>query len=284
MQIRVGYELIYECPQPTPMILMLNVHYTRVSDIVRPDHLITIPPLPITRLSRHLRQLVQPHRRAGGATPHHRRRAVNDSGLPDLVVPPAQQTPVEDPARGDAALPAREPLLRDRSPAPRSAWDLFGNAPPAGVASRPSATSSTTYHLRLRARPPDQDGLGRLRGKDRRLPRFRPPRHRLLPVHEHPGALLHGLPGRHRRAAAVRPDGLRRLVRGLSRRPLVHFDARNNVPRIGRVLIARGRDAADVAISTTFGPNTLEELQGVDRRGRGHAPGVNIRDVGSARH
>jgi transglutaminase-like putative cysteine protease len=35
------------------------------------------------------------------------------------------------------------------------------------------------------------------------------------------------------------------------------FDPRNNVPRIGRVLIARGRDAADVAISNTFGPNTL---------------------------
>jgi transglutaminase-like putative cysteine protease len=38
------------------------------------------------------------------------------------------------------------------------------------------------------------------------------------------------------------------------------FDARNNVPRIGRVLIARGRDAADVAITTTFGPNTLENF------------------------
>jgi transglutaminase-like putative cysteine protease len=35
------------------------------------------------------------------------------------------------------------------------------------------------------------------------------------------------------------------------------FDARHNTPRIGRVLIARGRDAADVAISTTFGPNKL---------------------------
>ena len=35
------------------------------------------------------------------------------------------------------------------------------------------------------------------------------------------------------------------------------FDARNSVPGIGRVLIARGRDAADVAITTTFGPNML---------------------------
>ena len=38
------------------------------------------------------------------------------------------------------------------------------------------------------------------------------------------------------------------------------FDARNNIPRIGRVLIARGRDAADVAITTTFGPNKLSSF------------------------
>jgi transglutaminase-like putative cysteine protease len=35
------------------------------------------------------------------------------------------------------------------------------------------------------------------------------------------------------------------------------FDARNNVPRIGRLLMARGRDAADVALTTTFGLNQL---------------------------
>ena len=56
-------------------------------------------------------------------------------------------------------------------------------------------------------------------------------------------------------------DGLRGLVRGLSRRGLAHLRSRNNVPRIGRVLIARGRDAADVAITTTFGPNTLESFR-----------------------
>jgi transglutaminase-like putative cysteine protease len=38
------------------------------------------------------------------------------------------------------------------------------------------------------------------------------------------------------------------------------FDARHNVPRIGRVLIARGRDAADVAISTSFGICSFERL------------------------
>jgi transglutaminase-like putative cysteine protease len=38
------------------------------------------------------------------------------------------------------------------------------------------------------------------------------------------------------------------------------FDPRNNMPRIGRILMARGRDAADVAISTTFGPSLLEQF------------------------
>ena len=39
------------------------------------------------------------------------------------------------------------------------------------------------------------------------------------------------------------------------------FDARNNIPRIGRVLIARGRDAADVALSNAFGDNTLSSFR-----------------------
>ena len=36
------------------------------------------------------------------------------------------------------------------------------------------------------------------------------------------------------------------------------FDAHNNTPRIGRILMARGRDAADVALTTTFGMNQLK--------------------------
>ena len=66
MQIRIGYELVYTCPQPTPMILMLNVHYSRVSDLVVPDHMVCVPATPMTGVPRLLRQLVHPHRRPGG--------------------------------------------------------------------------------------------------------------------------------------------------------------------------------------------------------------------------
>jgi hypothetical protein len=39
MQIRVGYELVYDCPQPTPMVLMLTIHHSRAADLVAPDPL-----------------------------------------------------------------------------------------------------------------------------------------------------------------------------------------------------------------------------------------------------
>ena len=47
MQIRVGFEMEYQCPGPTPMILALNIHYSRASDLVRPDYLVTHPAVPV---------------------------------------------------------------------------------------------------------------------------------------------------------------------------------------------------------------------------------------------
>jgi transglutaminase-like putative cysteine protease len=47
MKLRVGYELSYECPQPTPMMLMLNTHFSHAKDIAVADLLVTDPPVPI---------------------------------------------------------------------------------------------------------------------------------------------------------------------------------------------------------------------------------------------
>jgi transglutaminase-like putative cysteine protease len=93
------------------------------------------------------------------------------------------------------------------------------------------------------------------------LPGLCSPRGRLLSLHEYSGALLHRLLGRYRRAGLGRADGFRSLFEAYIGGEWYAFDARNNVPRIGRVLIARGRDAADVAITTTFGPNTLASFR-----------------------
>jgi transglutaminase-like putative cysteine protease len=128
MQLRVGFEMVYECPQPTPIIFNLNVHFTRVSDLVGRDDLIFDPPLPVGGVPRQLRQLVHAHRRAEGRTRVTANAIVRDSGLPDPVHPEARADRGAEPARGNAAVPARQPLLRDR-PAVEIAWSLFGKAP-----------------------------------------------------------------------------------------------------------------------------------------------------------
>ena len=102
------------------------------------------------------------------------------------------------------------------------------------------------------------------------MPRLRASGDRLLPVHEHSGALLHRLPRRHRHAAAVR----RRWISPPGSRPTSDghwhtFDPRNNMPRIGRVLMARGRDATDVAISNDVRSQHARGLHGLDGRSRG---------------
>ena len=48
VKFRIGYELQYEFPQPTPVIMMLNIHFTRVSDLVMPDHIVLDPSVPIS--------------------------------------------------------------------------------------------------------------------------------------------------------------------------------------------------------------------------------------------
>jgi hypothetical protein len=46
MKIRAGYEISYDCPQPTPMILTLSVHPSRIPDLLTVDRLRLDPPIP----------------------------------------------------------------------------------------------------------------------------------------------------------------------------------------------------------------------------------------------
>lgn len=126
MKIRIGYELIYDCPQPTPMILTLSVHYSRVSDIIIPDHLIADPPVPLTAyrdsFGNWCSRIVAPK----GLLRLFTDALVRDTGQPDVVVPQARQTPVEE-------LPDETLLFRSRycetDRLSETAWELFHKAP-----------------------------------------------------------------------------------------------------------------------------------------------------------
>ena len=96
MLIQVGYELVFNCPQETPMILMVNIHYSRAADIVTPDLLTTDPATHGHRVSRRLRKLVQPHRCAHRQDSAERYGVVRDSAQPDASSPFARQHALQD--------------------------------------------------------------------------------------------------------------------------------------------------------------------------------------------
>ena len=261
MKIKLGYEFIYTFPQVTPMILTVNVHYSRASDIIVPDFLTTEPPVPIggyrDGFGNWCSRVTAPEGRFRIFTSG----IVRDSGNLDAVVPEAMQHPVEDLPEETLVF-----LLGSRycetDVLSQTAWDLFGSAPPGWARvqaicdfvhnhiafnyqnSNPWRTASQAFHERT--------------GVCRDYAHLAVTFCRCMNI---PARYCTGYLGD---MGTLPPYGVGDFAAWFD----VYlggkwhtFDARNNVRRIGRVLIARGRDAADVAINTTFGPNKLESFQ-----------------------
>ena len=95
LTLHVGFEMAYECPQPTPMILALNVHYSRSPDLLYPDRLSTLPAVPVTAyrdpFGNWCSRLVAPR----GLFVIRTDALLRDSGRTDDQAWEAQQTPVE---------------------------------------------------------------------------------------------------------------------------------------------------------------------------------------------
>ena len=91
MQIQVGYELIYQCPQPTPMLLVLNVHHSRAADMVVPDRMTTDPSVPLSIYHDGFGNLCSRIVAPPGQIRITNTGVVNDSGQPDPVVTGAMQ-------------------------------------------------------------------------------------------------------------------------------------------------------------------------------------------------
>ena len=144
-------------------------------------------------LPRPLWQLVQPSGRAGRPRPPVGGRHGARFGPARHRGTRGRPACGRGPAGGDAHLPAGQPLLRN-GPSVRHCVEALCRDG-TGMGARPGhlRLRPQPHHLRLPPRPPDQDGVGRLHRGHRRLPRLRPPGRHVLPLHEHPGALLHGL-------------------------------------------------------------------------------------------
>jgi transglutaminase-like putative cysteine protease len=255
---RVGYELRYAFPQPTPAILMLNVHFSRVSDLMAPDHILISPSVPISGYRDGFGNWCTRILAPAGQVRIWTDTIVSDSGLPDRVAPQAGQIPVEALPNETLVflLPSR---FCDSDKLLDLAWTLFGHATPgwgrvqaicefahAHIAfgyqhARPTRIASEAY----------QERVGVCRDYAHLAVAFC----RALNI---PARYCTGYLGDAGMAPPFPPGDFAAWFEAYLDGQWYTFDPRNFVPRIGRVLIARGRDAADVAMITTFGPNTLE--------------------------
>ena len=261
MQIRVGYELIYDCPQPTPMILSVNIHHSRAGDIVVPDQMTTTPPVPVAayhdRFGNWCSRILAPQGRIRIASAG----VLRDDGLLDPMVPWAQQHLVQD-------LPpdVLEFLLGSRycetDHLSATAWSLFGQTP-LGWARVQAICDFVHNHIQFnyndaRNTRTAWEAYNERKGVCRDYAHLAIAFCRCMniPARYCTGYLGDiGLPPPY---GVMDWAGWFEAYLGGAWHT---FDPRNNVPRIGRVLMARGRDAVDVAISTTFGPNILSSFK-----------------------
>ncbi len=261
MQIRLGYELIYNFLQPTPMILVLSIHYSRASDIIIPDNLTTDPAVPIQgyrdSFGNWCTRIVAP----AGSIRITTDALIRDTGQPDVVVPDVQQQPVQDLPEETLVF-----LLGSRycetDLLSQTAWDLFGHLPPGwalvqGICDYVHSRITFDYQ---QARPTRTawEAFNERVGVCRDYAHLATTFCRCMNI---PARYCTGYLGDVGTPPPYPPGDFAAWVEAFIGGAWYTFDPRNNMPRIGRVLIARGRDASDVPIATTFGPNTLQSFR-----------------------
>lgn len=261
MYIKVGYELIYDCPQPTPMLLMLNIHYSHAYEIVRPDHLVVSPAV-----------LIQPYRdgfgnwcslleASAGRTRISTEAIVRSTGIPEPVVTSARQHPIwELPEETLVYLLASRYCETDLLT--EIAWKQFGNFP-FGWARVQAICDFVHHHIRFdyaqaRATRTALEAYTERVGVCRDYAHLAIAFCRCMNI---PARYCTGYLGDIGLPPTNAPMDFAGWFEAFLGGQWFVFDPRNNNSRIGRVLVARGRDAVDVAISTTFGPNTLASFK-----------------------
>lgn len=261
MKLRLGYELDYNFPHPTPIILVLNVHHSRVSDLLVPDHAIVSPSVAITGyrdgFGNWCNRLVAP----AGAVRISSNSIVNDSGMPDPTVPDAAQVPVEN-LPEEALVFLLASRFCDSDQMLDMAWTHFGHGE-TGWARVQAICNFVHRHIAFgyehaRVTRTASEAYRERKGVCRDYAHLAIAFCRALNI---PARYCTGYLGDVGTSPPYPPGDFAAWFEAYLGGQWHTFDPRNNLPRIGRVLIARGRDAADVAITTTFGPNTLNSFR-----------------------
>lgn len=260
MLIRYGYEMTFEVAQATPMICLLTIHSERSADIRR-EMFQTVPDVPVTSyfdmFGNACRRFVVPPEgltiTADGI--------IKDSGLHDVITPDAPEIPVAQlPDECLVYLLGSRYCETDRLS--QIAWDHFGGLKPGWE--RVQAICDFVHnrmefgYQHARATRTAFDAYNEKIGVCRDFAHLALTLTRCMNI---PARYVNGYLG----DIGVPPDPAPMDFSAWFEAYLggrwCTFDARHNVPRIGRIVLARGRDATDIPLVHSFGQHTLKNFR-----------------------
>lgn len=259
MRIQVDFEISFTFAESTPVVLMTYLHPSRDSTVLSPERFSIEPTVPVSRFTDSFGNRCGRAVLPAGLVIFRNHAIVEDCGLPDLQAPDARQCLVQDLPDSilQFLLPSRycevDSELKDL------AWAMFKGTVP-GWPRVQAVCDFAHHHIRFdyqQARP-TRTALEAYRervGVCRDYMHLAITLCRCLNI---PARYCTGYLGDIGVPLQPCPMDFSAWFEVFLDGQWYSFDARNNIPRIGRVLMARGRDAADVAITTTFGVSQLQ--------------------------
>jgi transglutaminase-like putative cysteine protease len=257
MLIRVGYDISFEVPVEVPIVALLNVHPSRAANLLEPDELRLQPNIGIDTYSDSFDNICSRFVVPPGTIRLFNSTLIKDSGEPDAQNPGARQVPV-----GELPTETLRYLLASRycelDLLSNTAVELFGDVPPGwervqAICDWVHRKVTFGYNF-ARGTKTALDVYTERLGVCRDFQHLAITFCRCLNI---PARYASGYLGDIGVPAAPYPMDFSAWFEAYLEDRWWTFDARHNVPRKGRVLMAVGRDAADVAITTSFGSANL---------------------------
>jgi transglutaminase-like putative cysteine protease len=252
MRIRAGFEITYDCSAPVPMLLTLSVHPSRRDDLETPDWVRTDPMLDVRQYIDGFGNICSRILAPAGRTVISSDFIIRDSGQPDDYAPDAEQIAAHN-LPDDILVYLLGSRYCETDRLSNLAWSLFGGTP-LGWPRVQAIVDYVHEHIRFDyglARPTK----GAYEAHEERHGVCRDYAHLAITLcrcMNIPARYCTGYMGDFGVPLVLPMDFSAWFEAYLGGRWYI-FDARNNQRRIGRVLMARGRDATDVALTNSFG-------------------------------
>lgn len=261
MLIRAGYEIRFTTTKPTPMMALLSVHPSRSPDLRTEPRLRTDPGVPTHDFLDSFGNIATRFVLPEGETILSNDFVITDSGLPDRTVEDAEQHAVEDlPDEVMVYLLGSRYCETDRLS--DTAWGLFGHVRPGwprlkAILDFAHQQIEFGYH-HARATRTAWEAHQEGRGVCRDYAHLAITLCRCMNI---PARYCTGFLGDIGVPPSDNPMDFSAWFDVYLGGQWITADARHNRPRIGRILMARGRDATDCALTTSFGSAVVTGFQ-----------------------